>query len=150
MKAEQIKSLVAEVLENMGFNGEITVEAGPENVFFVTIQSQDSKLLIGKNGEVLGDFQAILNKLTKRRNIEDAYIDLDVNGYKAEKAQFLKGLAKHYAQQVMSSGQSKEVDGFSAYERRVIHTELKKYAGVVSESKGDPPNRILVVKPSGK
>jgi len=148
MKAEQIKAMVTEFLSQMGFDGAVNVEAAPENVFLVKIQSADSKLLIGKNGEVLGDFQAILNKMTKRKGIEDAYIDLDVNGYKEEKSQFLKGLAKHYAQQVMASGQVKEVDGFSAYERRVIHTELKKYAGVVSESKGDPPNRILIVKPA--
>ncbi|MFA5166508.1 MAG: R3H domain-containing nucleic acid-binding protein [Candidatus Paceibacterota bacterium] len=150
MKAEEIKVIVAEFLEKMGFIGEVNVELGPEENAFVKVQSPDSKFLIGRNGEVLMDLQALLNKVARRRTTENIFIDLDVNDYKGQKAQFLKGLAKHYAQQVLGSGLTKEVDGFSAYERKVIHTELKKFAGVASESKGEEPRRILVIKPTQK
>jgi spoIIIJ-associated protein len=148
MKADEVKIIVDEFLQKMGFSGQVEVEAGQEEALFVKIQSPDSKFLIGRNGEVLMDMQALLNKLVRRKTTENIFIDLDVNEYKAQKAQFLKGLAKHYAQQVLNNGRAKEVDGFSAYERKVIHTELKKFAGIASESKGEEPRRVLVIKPT--
>lgn len=148
MKVEEVKIIVDEFLQKMGFSGQVEVEAGQEDALFVKIQSPDSKFLIGRNGEVLMDMQALLNKLIRRKTTENIFVDLDVNEYKAQKAQFLRGLAKHYAQQVLNNGKIKEVDGFSAYERKVIHTELKKYSGIASESKGEEPRRILVIKPT--
>lgn len=131
----------------MGFEGEIIVGPTQDNVTLVAIKSKDSKYLIGRNGDVLADMQMLINKIAKKQGVE-SFLDIDVNDYKKEKSQYLKGLAKHYAEQVIASGKEKEVDGFSAYERRVIHTELKKYSGVISESRGEKPNRILVVKPA--
>ena len=35
-----------------------------------------------------------------------------------------------------------------AYERRVVHAVLSERAGIISDSVGEEPNRMVVVKPT--
>ena len=78
----------------------------------------------------------------------DIYFDLDINSYKKKKISYLEELAKTIADEVVLTRQEKELLPMSAQDRRIIHLSLNQRTDVVSESKGQEPNRYVLIKPS--
>lgn len=111
------------------------------------IQSEENALLIGSEGRTLNALQTVLrahiNKLAK----EQVSVYLDIGGYKANKRKQLEIIATKTAKEVAFSGIEKKLKPMNSYERRVIHTKLADWRDVYTESKGDEPNRYVVIKP---
>lgn len=147
MTIQEVKVFVEDFIKEMGFEGVAEVSCDANNTFFVRLESPQSRFLIGKNGEVLMDFQALLNKIMRRKTTDAIFVDLDVNDYKWHKNKYLKDTAHNLAYQVALTKQPKQVDSLSPYERRVIHMQLKDDPHVSTESLGEEPNRYLVIKP---
>jgi spoIIIJ-associated protein len=113
----------------------------------LVVKINQPQILIGQNGRTLFLCQQLLAKILKKKIKEEFYIDLDINGYKKKKIDYLKELARLTADEVSLSKKEKVLEPMSSYERRIIHLELKERRDVVTESMGQEPERRIVIKP---
>ena len=119
-----------------------------EKEFFrMNIETELPQLLIGENGQTLSEIQHLLRLILRKKIGPDIYFDLDINGYKKKKTSYLEELAKTIADEVVSTMQEKELLPMPAQDRRIIHLSLSQRTDVVSESKGQEPNRCVLIRP---
>lgn len=142
-----IKETTEEFFEKTTF--EVVVEVLPEKEKTISIKlnSQEPQVLIGEGGQTLAEIQHLLKAILKRKIEEDFYINLDINGYKERKEDYLRELVRSVADEVILTKQEKELAPMPAYERRIVHMELSTREGIESESIGQDPGRRIVVRP---
>jgi len=122
------------------------------DVINLDVQIDEPQILIGQQGQTLFEIQHILRtilnkKLSKSSAQKSFFLNLDINGYKRKKIEYLKYLAKDSADQVVASKEEKVLLPMSSYERRVIHSELAQRTDVITESQGEDSERHIVIKP---
>ena len=144
---EKIKETVKEFFEKITFEVEIEVLPEKEQTLPILLKTEEPQILIGEGGQTLAEIQHLLKSILRRNITELFYIDLDVNGYKKKKKEYLREMAKSIADEVSLTRKEKILPPMPAYERRIIHLELAEREDVVSESMDQGPERKIVVKP---
>ncbi|HQK63577.1 MAG TPA: R3H domain-containing nucleic acid-binding protein [Candidatus Staskawiczbacteria bacterium] len=122
-------------------------QSDSQDVVNIEIELVEPQILIGEKGQTLFETQRLLKMILAKRTGKLFYLNLDINGYKKKKAEYLASIAKDLANEVVLTKQSKELIPMSAYERRVIHAELAKRDDVVTKSAGEGLNRHIVIEP---
>jgi len=145
---KKIKKFIEEFFRKTSFEVDIKIEPMSDSTIPVLVTMEDPQILIGENGKTLFCFLYLLKKILRRSFEGEFYIDLDINDYKRKKLNYLKELAQSYADDVAFSRKEKELKPMSAYERRIIHLELKDRSDVVTESVGQEPERKIIIKPA--
>jgi len=143
---EKIKKITREFFEKTSFELEIEFLPVKEETLPVKIQTEEPQILIGEGGQTLAEIQHLLKVVLKKEIQEPFYIDLDINGYKEKKINYLKEMARSSADEVALSKKEKMLAPMPAYERRIIHLELADRSDVVSESIGKEPERRVVIR----
>jgi len=144
---EEIKNITEEFFKKADFEVGVEVEQ-KEELINVDIQTSDAQTLIGRQGLVLSDIQLLLRKIIKKKTNEDFYISVDIDNYKKNKENYLKDLAWNVADEVLKTGQEKEIPLVSSFDRRIVHIELQQRNDVITESIGDGEERRIIVKPA--
>ncbi|MDK2949117.1 MAG: spoIIIJ-associated protein [Patescibacteria group bacterium] len=144
---EEIKNITEEFFKKSHFEVSIEVEQ-KEELINIDIQTSDAQTLIGRQGLVLSDIQLLLRKIIKKKTNEDFYISVDIDNYKKNKENYLKDLAWNIADEVLKTGQEKEIPLVSSFDRRIVHIELQQRNDVLTESIGDGEERRIIVKPA--
>jgi spoIIIJ-associated protein len=145
-----------EFLRLGNLSGEVTPEtreSHSETSCWLTIdhtqlQSSQIEALIGDQGHVLDSVQYLANTLLNLGQSSDqqgAYT-IELNGYRQQRQQALLELAEQAAEQVRQTGQEYEIKSLSSAERRQIHTILKESPEFETFSRGQEPDRRLVVR----
>jgi spoIIIJ-associated protein len=128
-------------------NIEATVEVSDdEERPTLMVDSADQALLIGRGGDNLRALQHMLNVLLRRDGASEGFVAIDVAGYKKERAEKLKAIAQSALEEAVKTDKTVRLKPMNAYERRQIHMYLADSAEVVTESEGQEPHRIVVVK----
>lgn len=146
-KAEEI---IRDFFNKMTFDVEVEVLPMNEASLPVRIKTEEPQILIGQGGETLSELQRLLRIILRKRLAEDFYLDLDINDYKKKKAEYLKEVAKEVADDVALNQKERELEPMSAYERRIVHTEISTRTDVASESVGEGSERRVIIKPKAK
>ena len=146
---EEIKKIVNEFFEKMGFEVEIEIKTPQDLTIPIDLKAEEPQVLIGKNGETLLEIQRLLKVILKRKIAPDKnfYVDLDINNYKKKKIEYLKEMARMSADEVSLSKKEKILAPMPAYERRIIHLEIAQRRDVATESIGQEPERYVVIRP---
>lgn len=155
---KQIKKIVEEFFQAMTFPVEVEVKSSPQekaleevgescDTILVDLKIDQPQILIGEKGQTLIEIQKILGKIIDRKMEKVFFVDLDINDYKKKKIEYLKGLAKDTADEVALTKKEKVLYPMPAYERRIIHMELSNRSDVTTESRGEEPEREIVIKP---
>lgn len=147
-KFEEIKKITREFLEKTTFDIEVEFLPQRDLTLPIDLKTQEPQILIGEKGQTLVDIQHLLKAILKRKIQEDFYIDLDINGYKKKKIEYLKELAKSVADDVSLIKEERSLPSMPAYERRIVHMELAERSDIATESIGREPERKVVIKPS--
>jgi spoIIIJ-associated protein len=143
---EKIKKEIEKFFEKMNFGVEIEMRENEENIVLVDLRTEEPQILIGKDGQTLMDIQHLLKRIL-RKNLEQVFIDFDINEYKKKKREYLKELAQSSADEVALTKKEKTLNPMSSYERRIIHIELSGRNDVETESIGEEMERRVVIKP---
>lgn len=145
-------SFVKTVLDDMEIKAEVTASdtVEQEGHARIDIRGGDSALLIGHHGDTLDQFQLLVNLVANKKDEDsdgNAYtrVLVDVEGYRAKREQTLRSLARRTAARVLKYRRSVTLEPMSAYERRIIHSEVQGIAGVSTNSIGQDNNRRVVV-----
>ena len=146
----KIKEVAKEFFEKTGLTIEALEVKAPANLIVpINLKIDDPQIIIGEQGQTLADVQRLLKMVLKKRitAAEPIYINLDVNGYKEKKNEYLKETARLAADEAVLTKTEKALPPMPAYERRIIHTELTLRSDVTTESIGEEPERKIVIKP---
>ena len=158
MEQEQALKLIEEttreLLERVGFVCQIKTEAqttGLPKLPIISVESeQNLSMLIGKNGQNLNALEHIIRLMVWRKTqteTERTNFLIDVNNYRRSKTSQLVELARSAAQRVISAQRAEALAPMSAFERRLVHSELASYKELQTESIGTEPHRRIVIKP---
>jgi len=144
---EKIKETVKEFFEKTTFEVEIEFQSPQDQTLPINIKIDEPQILIGEGGQTLVEIQHLLKAILKRKISDSFFIDLDINGYKKKKIEYLKELARTVADEVGITKKEKILSPMPAYERRIIHLELAGRSDVTTESIGQEPERRIVIRP---
>ncbi len=111
------------------------------------LSGPDKELLVEKGGAPLNALQYLVNKVVARRLGVGAKIVLDVEGFRANRENKLRSLAKRAAQKAQKTKRPVELPPMPSHERRLIHLTIKEIPGVETKSKGQGAERRVVVYP---
>lgn len=137
------------LLNNMNVEAELTV-SDLEDGKLIAINGESASVLIGHHGETLDQLQYLVNLVAnKKENEEDdrdfTKIMIDIEGYRTRREQALRALARRMAARVLKYRRNITMEPMSAYERRIIHSEVQGIAGVSTNSIGAERNRRVVI-----
>ncbi|UZE93384.1 MAG: KH domain-containing protein [Candidatus Nealsonbacteria bacterium] len=144
---EEIKQITKEFFKKTTFDVEIEFLPQKDITLPINLETEEPQILIGEKGQTLVDIQRLLKAILKRKIQENFYIDLDINGYKKKKVEYLKELARSVADEVSLMKEEKNLPPMPAYERRVIHMELAERSNIATESIGKEPERRVIIRP---
>lgn len=142
-----LSTFIEELIKKMNLELDVTVEEQEEQ-YLVDITGEDAALLIGKRGESLDAFQFLVNSIYNKGKKHEEYkkIIVDSNNYKSKREDTLKILAERMAAKAVRENHDVRLEPMNANERRIIHSALTNNPKVETESKGNEPNRYVVVK----
>lgn len=144
---ETIKQIAKEFFKKTSFDLEIEFLPQQDLIIPINLKTDEPKILIGERGQTLSEIQKLLKAILRRRINQDFYIDLDINGYKKRKVEYLKELAKSIADEVSLMKEEKVLPSMPAYERRIIHLALSEREGIATDSVGRDPYRRVIIRP---
>lgn len=106
------------------------------------------QILTGPDGAALDAIQYLANSILNQGQDEpqQAVYTVELNGYRRQRQEELRALANQAAQQVRETGLEVEMRSLSAAERRQVHTFLKECEDLETQSRGQEPDRRLVVR----
>ena len=112
------------------------------------LTSKDTQTLIGREGEVIDSIQYLANSLLNLGHDEEqqAVYVIDIDSYRARRQVELQAIAEHAAMKVRQTGKEFELKSLSAAERRQVHTLFKAFEDLETLSRGQEPDRRLVVR----
>lgn len=150
---EEVQKILAKIIELIGIeNPQIDFrETEDEYAFNITgLNDRDTALLIGKQGENLFSLQYLLRALIRSQENTDINISnvtVDVMSYRQRQVDHLTILAKRKAQEAKMDDKEIELRPMNGYERRIIHMALKDDDFIETSSKGEEPDRRVVIRP---
>ena len=134
------------LLERMGLECDVAVE-DVEGGFHAEISGKDSASAIGYRGEVLDAIQYLATIHINKSDSSYTRLTIDVEGYRARRADTLKALALRLADKAVREGRQVELEPMNNTDRRIIHETLAGDERVTTESFGDEPNRYVIIVP---
>ena len=111
----------------------------------VSFEGKNISYLIGYRGEVLNDFQTLLNAVLRNKLRTGLKVIVDVCGYKKERQKTLEELAERVAGNVIKTKKSVTLEPMRPYERKIIHSKLQQNSKIKTYSIGEEPHRRIVV-----
>jgi spoIIIJ-associated protein len=147
--AELASSLLAEMLNHMGFDAEIEASwperPGEHAPLNLNVVGGNLGMLIGRHGETLTSIQYLIRLMVNQRIHRWTNIIVDVDGYKARRAEQLAHMAQRMAEQVIQTGRSAALEPMPANERRLVHIALRNHPKVYTESIGEADRRKVQI-----
>lgn len=116
-----------------------------ERVPVLNIVGEDLGVLIGRQNEVLSAVEFITRLAVNQRSHSRSQFTVDVNGYRAKRAESLRKLALRMADQALQSGRTVTLEPMPPAERRIIHLALRDHARVFTQSVGEGDRRKVTV-----
>ncbi|ADD66843.1 single-stranded nucleic acid binding R3H domain protein [Denitrovibrio acetiphilus DSM 12809] len=143
------KLVLSEILEKAGF-ADYSIETKNRNPdIILNIVSPDSKLLIGKNAQMLDSMQFILNRMLAWQSPDFTFI-VDVEEYRERVVENLKEKAVKLAKTVRRTGKPIKMAPMVTMVRKEIHMVLKEVPGISTVSKGDGHLKEILIVPERK
>lgn len=104
--------------------------------------------LVGQRGATLEALQDLARLAIYRNTGSPSRLLLDIGGYRATRRQELAAVARNAIERVKQFGEPVKLEPMSAFERKCVHDVINATDGVESESRGEEPNRRIVVRPA--
>lgn len=137
-------SFVREVGENMGLDVKVEVAHGKDHTV-LNISGHDLGLMIGRRGQTLDALQYLANIIANRYSDSFIRIVLDAENFRERRKKTLEELAVRLAGRVVRTRKEVTLEPMSPQERKVIHSKLQDHPEVKTYSKGEEPNRRVVI-----
>lgn len=142
--------LISDILSMAGFT-EIKIEISHEiNILSVNIISDDHKVLIGRQAKTLDAIQFLIDKIMRDEETKNIRIVLDVNNYRTQLTKRLKEKTLQKIKNVRQTGKREKFEPLVPILRQEIHSLLKKFPDIRSESYGKGLIKPIYLIPTKK
>ena len=140
---------VKTVITDIGLNAEAELYSCEDGTRRIAIVGDDASALIGHHGDTLDALQYLANLASTRKNSkgerDKSRVTIDIEGYRKKREETLRALARRMAAKALRNKRSVMLEPMSAYERRIIHSEIQSIEGVSTNSIGSDNNRKIVI-----
>lgn len=145
------REFISKILDTFELENSVEMEL-KDNVLTINVNGDENRLgiLIGKRGVTLDSIQYILNLIVNKKSSRYIRVNLDSSGYREKRKETLINLAKKMANKVTKTGRSVKLEPMNSYERKIIHTALQDFEGVLTHSEGKDPFRKVVIQKERK
>ncbi len=149
-QADAAADFIDELLVKMEIDAiaEPNEHAGHMYVDIVDGPEDDMALLIGRHGQTLEAIQELMRMVVGRRLDQRVRVIVDVEDYRKRREDKLVERARETADRVLETGSEEELEAMNAYERKLVHDAVAGVEGVESTSRGEDPNRYVVIRRS--
>jgi spoIIIJ-associated protein len=107
--------------------------------------SGDLGMLIGRRGQTLDALQYLVNIVANRYASSHLRIVLDAEDFRERRRKTLEDLSDRLAGRVIRTRKEVVLEPMAPHERKVIHSQLQHHPKVKTFSRGDEPNRRVVI-----
>lgn len=142
---EEAIQFLDRIFKLMGLDMTIDQEHGEQYVT-LHLNGPEIALIIGRRGQTLDAFQYLVNVVANRRANKRVRFILDAENFRARREKTLQQLAQRLAQRVVRTGKEVVIEPMPASERKIIHSYLQNHPKVATYSKGEEPNRRVVIE----
>lgn len=152
-EADVAADFVEDLLARMGIDASVEPNL-EEGTMYVDIlgsgpDDEDMALLIGRHGQTLEAVQELTRHVVTRKTGLRCRIVVDVEDYKKRQRDRLVAKARETAKRVARSGREEELEPMTPYDRKVVHDAVAAIEGVESSSRGEDPERRVVIRRAG-
>lgn len=142
---DTIKNLCGDFFSRLGIDySELSVSQEAENIYRISLKSEDSHLLIGPHGKNLEVVTHLLKLLCAKKSDGHINLHVEVNDYLEKKDEKLLAFIKQKIEYVKSSGKEMILPFFTAYERKKVHSYVsEKWGNVFTQSIGEGKERRI-------
>lgn len=141
---EESKQFLQRLLQAMGVEASVDVEQDEETTV-LQISGPELGKVIGRRGQTLDALQYLVSIVGNRFSNERFRIILDAENFRSRRKATLEQLAERLANKVRKTRREVMLEPMSPQDRKVIHSILQHAADVVTYSKGNEPNRRIVI-----
>ena len=149
-QADIAAEFVEGLLERMGISASIEPNLEDGTMYVDVLGSgpedEDMGLLIGRHGQTLEALQELTRIVVSQRTEERCRVVVDVEDYKKRQRDRLEARARDVAKRVVRSGGEQELEPMNPYDRKVVHDAVASVAGAESSSRGEEPERRVVIR----
>jgi spoIIIJ-associated protein len=152
------KKWLEQLLSFMGLAATVTTEGFEKvktdlnsnwlNIDISSLNPEQKQQLIGRRGEGIDAIQYLANtilNLSVEPDLQSSFV-IEFDGYRVRRNQELATLTQEAIDKVRTTGQEIEIPGLSSAERKQIHSLLEGVEDLASESRGQEPDRRLIVR----
>lgn len=138
------------LLDNMGVTADVSMEDMADGEKLIKIYGDDASVLIGHHGDTLDGLQYLCNLAANKKadetdDREYTRVTVDIEDYRKRREATLRALARRMASKVLKYKRNITLEPMSAYERRIIHSEIQCIEGVTTNSIGQDSGRRVVI-----
>jgi len=141
---EEAVAFLEDVFRTMSIQVKIDREHTDDGVQF-NLSGKELGILIGRRGQTLDSLQYLVNIVANRYSNSHLRIVLDAENFRVRRKQTLEELSDRLAKRVIRSRKEVVLEPMSSQERKVIHSQLQNHPDVKTFSKGEEPNRRVVI-----
>lgn len=147
-QADAVADFLEELLERMGIDAIAEPSSRGDHMYvdIVEASEDDVALLIGHAGQTLDAIQELTRMAVGRQLDERIRVVIDVDDFKKRHEDRLSEKAQEAAERALETGEPVALDPMNAYERKIVHDAVAAIDGVESSSKGEEPDRAVVVR----
>ncbi|MEX1029540.1 MAG: RNA-binding cell elongation regulator Jag/EloR [Paenibacillaceae bacterium] len=138
-------AFLRDVMDGMNLNAEIQTEDMGVDGQGIVISGPDMGMIIGRRGQTLDALQYLVNIVANRHAKEHIRIVLDAEQFRKRRRKTLEELAQRLATRVIKGRKEIILEPMTPQERKIIHSYLQDHPKVKTFSKGEEPNRKVVI-----
>ena len=152
------KQWLEQLLDFMGLAAQVTTEGFETlttdlksnwlNIDGSNFTPEQKQQLIGNKGESIDAIQYLANtilNLNADPETQNSFV-IELDGYRVKRNQELAALTQKAIDRVRKTGQEVEIPSLSSAERKQIHSLLENVEDLMTESRGQEPDRRLIVR----
>ena len=131
------KDLLDTMLGVLGFVVDIEETTNEGGNATLQIYTEESRRLIGRDGETLEAIQFLLNRLLQARDKDAEKVIVDCEHYRSMREDRIVQRVRELAERVRITGRSLQLEPMNSYERRLVHNAFKDDPEVATWSPSD-------------
>ncbi|MBH8607740.1 RNA-binding cell elongation regulator Jag/EloR [Thermoactinomyces sp. CICC 10521] len=144
--AEKARAFLQGLLQRMGADATVEITTSAKKGFVtITAREEQTGALIGRHGQTLEAMELLVNLAANRREEKPARFELDIDGYRERRRKALAEYVMKMAAKARQTRQEVRLSPMPANERKWVHQTIKKEPNLKTVSRGEEPNRSVVI-----
>lgn len=143
--AERAEEHLRRMLDIIGIDAQVKTDFHGDMIFIRVFSESAAALLIGRDGANLDALQYLINRIVLKSNRDAPMVIVDIENYRQREFEKLERLAERAVARARKTGNEIELDPMPALDRKYLHYYLRDHKGVRTFSRGEEPDRCLVL-----